>query len=104
MFDWLFEKEVDCIVQIKVDGYFDWIEKSVDIFRIINKHDMLKNRMLYYAYGMLRSGLADRYLSSWKYNEREQKQWMRVKCWPEALKELKNLDLVDQTSELIEVL
>jgi len=104
MFDWLFEEELDCIVQIKADGYFDWIDKSVKIFHIINKHDTLKNKMLYNAYGLLRSGLFDQYFQDCDYIDDSPTQTMRIKCWKGALDELKQLPWVAKTSEVVMVL
>ena len=104
MFDWLFEEELDCVVQIEVDGYLDWIDKSVTIFHIINKHDTLKNKMLYNVYGVLRSGLLDQYFHDWDYIDDSKTQTIRIKCWKGAWNELKQLPWVTMTSEVVKVL
>lgn len=94
MFDWMFENEREAAITIKVDGWHDWIEKSGEIFRIINKHDTLKNKMLYSAYGLLRSGLMEEYIYDWNYVEDRDMQIMTIKCWPKALEEIRKLPWV----------
>lgn len=91
MFDWLFEDEREAAITIKVDDYCDWIEKSGEIFRIINKHDTLKNKMLYSVYGLLRSGLMGEYIRDWNYVKDCGLQTMIIKCWPKALEEIRKL-------------
>lgn len=104
MFDWLFEEELDCVMQIEVDGYRDWIEKSAKIFYIIAKHDTLKNKILYSVYGALRSGLLDQYFLDHNYINDSKTQTIRIKCWKGAWNELKQLPWVTMTSEVVKVL
>ena len=94
MFDWMFEKEREVAIMIKVDDFHDWISKSDEIFRIINKHDTAKNRMRYRLYGFLRSGLKDEYYIDWGYANDNELQIMTIKCWPKALEEIRKLPWV----------
>ena len=103
MFDWLFEKESVYIIQFYASSYHDWIHKLTEVFHVVNNHDTLKNKLLYGAYGLLRSGLFDEYLiNRADYDEDRYLQFVTVKCWPKAMKDLKKIDWVCNISEVIE--
>lgn len=94
MFDWLFEKEVEGVIRINTTDYFDWIDKIVEIFHAINKHDVLKNRIAYAVNGLGRSGLADQYMIKYDYVDGYDEQVMTIRCWEGAWKELEKLPWV----------
>lgn len=90
----LFGKEMVFELDLKVDDYFDWIDKTVEIFHIINKYDTIRNRMLYHIKGFMRSGLPVVYFQTYEYNDGWNKQTVRIKCREAAWNDLRRLDWV----------